>query len=63
MEGVRDLVLAMKIGPNGKNVPQQFFPLIDKLVAAVETLEARVAKLEGNILADPNILADSDVLK
>jgi hypothetical protein len=60
---IAGLVSAIKTATAARFVPKEFYSIIDELMSAIDELGQRVAKVENNILDDPDILSNPDVLK
>jgi hypothetical protein len=60
---VSQQITVLKTSPNAGNMPKQIPTILAELHNAILDLQQRVAKLEGNILGDPDILNNPNVLK
>ena len=63
MSNISDMIAAAKQSRSVNNMPSQILPILVAVDAALTDLQQRVAKLEGNILKDSDVLDDPNVLK
>ena len=63
MSNISDMIAAAKQSRTVNSMPSQILPIFVAVNEALMDLQQRVEKLEGNILKDPNILSDQNILK
>jgi hypothetical protein len=63
MSNISEMVLALKNSASVQKLPSQVVPILIAIDDAIDSLQQRVAKLEENILTEPNVLGDKNVLK
>jgi hypothetical protein len=63
MSDISEMILALKNSASVQKLPSQVVPILIAIDDAITKLQERVAKLEKNILTEPNVLSDSNVLK
>ena len=63
MSDISEMILALKNSASVQKLPSQVVPILIAIDDAITKLQSLVAKLEKNILTEPNVLSDLNVLK